>query len=78
MPLKQKFVYDAGVNFPNDLYEINDQGGISSQSPRSPYSISEQTILTFTSGGVVEKPGYRLLTGDGQRTPGSLRVIGQL
>ena len=78
MPLKQKFIHDAGVNFPKDLYEINDQGGISSSAPVSPYAISETRILTFTSGGPVEAPGFRFLSGDGQRIPGSTRVIGQL
>jgi len=78
MPIKQKFIHDAGVNFPNDLSEINDQSGKSSQAPRSPYAISESRVLTFTSGGPVQAPGYRFLSGDGQRSPGSNRVIGQL
>jgi len=78
MPIRQKYVHDAGVNFPDDLNEVNDQGGKSSKAPRSPYSISESVVLSFTSGGAVEKPGYRFMTGDGQRTPGSNRVIGQL
>ena len=73
---KQKVIHDAGFTSPKDLYEINDQGGKESTIPKSPYAITESTILSFTSGGVVQQPGARLNLADGDRTPGSMRVIG--
>jgi hypothetical protein len=70
MGLKQKVVYDAGVTSTTDIYEINDQAGRLTRSPKSSYAISETVNLAFTNS-VIGPSTKNLNIADGERRPGT-------
>jgi len=70
MGLKQKIVFDAGVKSTTSIYEINDQGGRVTSTPKSPYAIQESMNLAFTLN-IVGNNSKNLNFADGQRRPGT-------
>ena len=67
--MKQKTIFDAGVNSTTSIYEINDLTGDITSTPRSAYAINETTVLV-TTGKIIQAAGHRLNIADGERRPG--------
>jgi len=70
MGLKQKVVYDAGIKSTTDTFEINDQGGKITKTPRSSYAIVESINLMFTNS-IIGKNSKNINIADGERRPGT-------
>jgi len=70
MGLKQKSIFDAGVTNPTENFEINDQGGKFTKSPKSSYAITETVNLPFTSN-ILGNNNKNLNIADGERRPGT-------
>lgn len=76
MGIKQKIIFDAGIAGSYEQYEINDQSGRLTRTPKSPYAIIETVGLAFTYAGkgnvVGSARGQFLSIADGERRPGTI------
>jgi hypothetical protein len=76
MGLKQKVIHGAGTTNTPNIYEtvsvanLQDQGGKFTSVPKSTYSITETSNLTFTNS-IVGPNSKNINIADGERRPGT-------